>query len=134
MYKLALGGVIGILGGIIGSMFGMSGAFIIIPLLLMFGLCSNQLAAQGTTLCMLLPPISIFAAYAYYKKKQVDLTLSFILIIFYVIGTIIGSKVVVGLNEKILRINFSVLLLFLSIYVFYTAFQVDNKAINKIKN
>ena len=64
MYKFLLGSLIGLLGGIVGSMFGMSGAFIIIPLLLLFGVCSNQLSAQGTTLCMLLPPISIFAAYA----------------------------------------------------------------------
>ena len=68
MYKFAIGSVIGLIGGIIGSMFGISGAFIIIPLLMLFGVCSSQLSAQGTTLCMLLPPISIFAAYTYYKN------------------------------------------------------------------
>ncbi len=125
MYKILIGSIIGLLGGIVGSMFGMSGSFIIIPLLLLFGLCSNQLAAQGTTLCMLLPPISIFAAYNYYKNKHVDLKLSLLLIIFYILGTLLGSKLAINMSEKKSRINFSILLLLLAVYVFYTAMQIN---------
>jgi uncharacterized protein len=127
MYKFLSGSFIGLLGGIIGSMFGMSGAFVIIPLLLMFGVCSNQLAAQGTTLCMLLPPISIFAAYTYYKQKHVDLKLSLVLIIFYIFGTLIGSRMAVNFSEKKSRMNFALLLLLLSFYVFYTSNKIENK-------
>ena len=124
MYKFVVGSLIGLIGGIIGSMFGISGAFIIIPLLMLFGLCSSQLAAQGTTLCMLLPPISIFAAYTYYKNKNVDIKLSLILIIFYIMGTLLGSKFVIKLNEKILRINFAILLFALASYVLYDAYNL----------
>ena len=127
MYKILLGSLIGLLGGIVGSMFGMSGAFIIIPLLLLFGVCSNQLSAQGTTLCMLLPPISIFAAYTYYKNKHVDFKLALVLIIFYIFGTLVGSKAAVSFSERKSRINFSILLLFLSGYVFYTALNLKDK-------
>ena len=91
---------------------------------MLFGLCSSQLAAQGTTLCMLLPPISIFAAYTYYKNKNVDIKLSLILIIFYIIGTLLGSKFVIKLNEKILRINFAILLFCLASYVLYDAYKL----------
>jgi uncharacterized membrane protein YfcA len=124
MYKFAVGSVVGLIGGIVGSMFGISGAFIIIPLLMLFGLCSSQLSAQGTTLCMLLPPISIFAAYTYYKNKNVDLNLSIILVIFYIVGTVIGSKFVIKLNEKMLRINFAILLFGLACYVLYDAMKL----------
>jgi uncharacterized protein len=124
MYKFAVGSVIGLIGGIVGSMFGISGAFIIIPLLMLFGVCSSQLSAQGTTLCMLLPPISIFAAYTYYKNKNVDFNLSIVLIIFYILGTILGSKFVFKLNEKMLRINFAILLFGLAIYVLYDAMKL----------
>ena len=127
MYKFLSGSFIGLLGGIIGSMFGMSGAFVIIPLLLMFGVCSNQLAAQGTTLCMLLPPISIFAAYTYYKQKHVDLKLSLVLIIFYIFGTLIGSRMAVNFSEKKSRMNFALLLLLLSFYVFFTSLRIEDK-------
>jgi uncharacterized protein len=126
MYKFAVGSLIGLIGGIIGSMFGISGAFIIIPLLMLFGLCSSQLSAQGTTLCMLLPPISIFAAYTYYKNKNVDFKLSVVLIIFYILGTLLGTKFVFKLNEKILRINFSILLFGLAFYVLYDAMKLKN--------
>jgi uncharacterized protein len=124
MYKFAVGSFIGLIGGIIGSMFGISGAFIIIPLLMLFGVCSSQLSAQGTTLCMLLPPISIFAAYTYYKNKNVDFNLSIVLIIFYILGTLLGSKFVFKLNEKVLRINFAILLFGLAIYVLYDAIKL----------
>ena len=124
MYKFAVGSVIGLIGGIVGSMFGISGAFIIIPLLMLFGVCSSQLSAQGTTLCMLLPPISIFAAYTYYKNKNVDFNLSIVLIIFYILGTLLGSKFVFKLNEKVLRINFAILLFGLAIYVLYDAMKL----------
>jgi uncharacterized protein len=124
MYKFAVGGFIGLIGGIIGSMFGISGAFIIIPLLMLFGICSSQLSAQGTTLCMLLPPISIFAAYTYYKNKNVDFKLSIILIIFYILGTVLGTKFVFKLNEKVLRINFSILLFGLATYVLYDSMKL----------
>lgn len=127
MYKIIIGALIGLLGGIVGGMFGMSGSFIIIPLLLLFGVCSNQLSAQGTTLCMLLPPISIFAAYSYYKKRHVDMKLALLLIIFYILGTIIGSKAAISFSEKKSRINFSILLLCLSGYVFYTAMKLEDK-------
>ena len=129
MYKIILGALIGLLGGIVGGMFGMSGAFIIIPLLLITGVCSNQLLAQGTTLCMLLPPISIFAAYSYYKKRHVDMKLAFLLIIFYILGTLLGSKAAISFIEKKSRINFGILLLLLSIYVFYTAFNLEDKPV-----
>jgi uncharacterized protein len=124
MYKFAIGSVIGLIGGIVGSMFGISGAFIIIPLLMLFGICSSQLSAQGTTLCMLLPPISIFAAYTYYKNKNVDFKLAVILIIFYILGTVLGSKFVFKLNEKVLRINFAILLFGLAAYVLYDAMKL----------
>lgn len=124
MYKFAVGSLIGLIGGIIGSMFGISGAFIIIPLLMLFGVCSSQLSAQGTTLCMLLPPISIFAAYTYYKNKNVDFKLSIVLIIFYILGTLLGSKFVFKLNEQVLRINFAILLFGLAIYVLYDAMKL----------
>ena len=124
MYKLLIGGIIGLIGGFIGSLFGMSGAFIIIPLLLLFGVCPSQISAQGTTLCMLLPPISIIAAYTYYKNKNVDIQLSLILIIFYILGTLFGSKIAININEKTSRKLFSLLLLFLSIYIYYSAHRL----------
>lgn len=124
MYRLLIGSLIGLFGGIVGSLFGMSGAFVIIPLLLLFGICSDQLTAQGTTLCMLLPPISVFAVYRYYKKKHVDFEIALLMIFFYIFGTLIGSKISLNMSEKKLRYYFGILLLSLTIYIFYSAYEI----------
>ena len=127
MLRYLIGGIIGLMAGFIGSMFGISGAFIIIPLLLLFGVCSSQLTAQGTTLCMLLPPISIFAAYTYYKHRHIDLGIAAIMIVFYIIGTLVGSKTAVNFSERRARLNFALLLFLLAGYILYTALQAEDK-------
>ena len=127
MLRYLIGGIIGLMAGFIGSMFGISGAFIIIPLLLLFGVCSSQLTAQGTTLCMLLPPISIFAAYTYYKHRHIDLGIAAIMIVFYIIGTLFGSKTAVNFSERRARLNFALLLFLLAAYILYTALQAEDK-------
>ena len=121
MKRYIIGALIGILGGFVGAMFGLSGAFVIIPLLILFNICSSHVTAQGTTLCMLLPPISIFAAYTYYKNKKVDIPIAILLSLFYIIGTLIGSSKAVKLEEKQAKIYFSIMLIFLSMYLLYDA-------------
>ena len=121
MKRYIIGALIGILGGFVGAMFGLSGAFVIIPLLILFNICSSHVTAQGTTLCMLLPPISIFAAYTYYKNKKVDIPIAILLSLFYIVGTLIGSNKAVKLEEKTAKIYFSIMLIFLSMYLLYDA-------------
>ena len=123
MKRYLIAGLVGLLGGTIGIMFGMSGAFIIIPLLILFNVCSSQLTAQGTVLCMLLPPISIFAAIKYYKNKHVDVPIAIIMSLAYMIGTYFGSHVAVNFSERKARMNFSVLLLILACYIFYSSLK-----------
>lgn len=119
--------LIGLGGGILGSMFGFSGAFFIVPLLLLFGICSTQLQAQGSTLCMLLPPISIFAVYTYYKNGHINFTVSGILVLFYLLGTIIGSNIAINLDDRTGRFYFAIVMSVLAIYSFYTAYYTPQK-------
>jgi len=127
MINHLLTSLIGLGGGILGSMFGFSGAFIIVPLLLLFGICSTQLQAQGSTLCMLLPPISIFAVYIYYKNGHINFMVSGILILFYIIGTIIGSNIAISIDDKASRFYFGIVMLILALYSFYSSFTTPKK-------
>lgn len=129
MTRYLIAGLVGLLGGTIGIMFGMSGAFIIIPLLILFNVCSSQLTAQGTVLCMLLPPISIFAAITYYKNKHVDIPVAIIMSLAYMIGTYFGSRIAVNFSERKARMNFSVLLIILAGYIFYTSLKTKDAPI-----
>ena len=129
MKRYLIAGLVGFLGGTIGVMFGMSGAFIIIPLLILFNVCSSQLTAQGTVLCMLLPPISIFAAITYYKNKHVDIPIEIIMSLAYIIGTFFGSHIALNFSERKARMNFSVLLLILAGYIFYSSLNSKDEPI-----
>jgi uncharacterized protein len=129
MKRYLIAGLVGLLGGTIGVMFGMSGAFIIIPLLILFNVCSSQLTAQGTVLCMLLPPISIFAAITYYKNKHVDIPIAIIMSLAYIIGTFFGSHIALNFSERKARMNFSVLLLILAGYIFYSSLNSKDEPI-----
>ena len=118
MYETTITIIIGLIAGLSGAMLGLSGAFIIVPLLLFFGICQSQLMAQGTTLFMLLPPLSIFAVYAYYQNNNIDYNVSLLLMVSYVVGTIIGSNIVVTMKEKDIQLYFATMLLVLSMYMF----------------
>jgi len=129
MKRYIIAGLVGLIGGTIGIMFGMSGAFIIIPLLILFNVCSSQLTAQGTVLCMLLPPISIFAAITYYRNKHVDIPIAIIMSLAYMIGTFFGSHIAVNFSERKARMNFSILLIILAGYIFYTSLKTKDSPI-----
>ena len=129
MKRYIIAGLVGLIGGTIGIMFGMSGAFIIIPLLILFNVCSSQLTAQGTVLCMLLPPISIFAAVTYYRNKHVDIPIAIIMSLAYMIGTFFGSHIAVNFSERKARMNFSILLIILAGYIFYTSLKTKDSPI-----
>jgi uncharacterized membrane protein YfcA len=116
--------VVGLIAGIIGGFFGISGAFIILPALLFLGLVPNQLTAAGTTLFILLPPISILAVYNYWKKKEIDFKVGFWVMGFYIIGGYFGSKFAHLLDEKTLRLLLTILFMGLAYATLYSSLHL----------
>ena len=78
---------------------------------------------------MLLPPISIFAAITYYKNNHVDIPIAIIMSLAYMIGTYYGSHIAVNLSERKARMNFSILLVILAAYIFYTSLKTNDSPI-----
>ncbi|HQG55952.1 MAG TPA: TSUP family transporter [Bacteroidales bacterium] len=102
--------VIGLFTGLLAGMLGIGGGLIVIPaLILVMGF--SQHAAQGTSLAMMLPPIGIVAAWNYYKAGHVDLKVAIILAVAFIIGSLFGSKIAIGLSENLLKKIFSIFLL-----------------------
>lgn len=101
---------IGILSGAMAGMLGIGGAIIMIPAMV-FILGMNQHTAQGTSLWVLLPPISIFAAMNYWKAGYVNLKFAAVLVAAFIVGSYLGSKLVPHIPETVLRKIFAVLLL-----------------------
>lgn len=106
--------LLGVAVGAFSGLIGIGGGIIAIPALTMFFGFSQQ-QAQGTTLAMMLPPIGILAAWAYYNHGYVDVKAAGLLAIGFLIGGYFGAKLAVTLPTALLKKIFAVLLLIIGI-------------------
>lgn len=108
--------LIGLVAGIASGLIGIGGGIIVVPCLIyLFGF--SQHAAQGTTLAMMIPPIGLLAAWAYYKNGHVNLPVAGLICLGFILGGYLGARFAVGLPEVILRKIFGVCLLVISGYM-----------------
>ncbi len=108
----------GIVAGVIAGGLGVGGGILIVPVLvLLFGMTQHE--AQGTSLAVLLPPVSILALISYHKKGFVNYKFAAILIVTFIIGSYLGGLFAVHLPEKELKKIFGVLLLLAGIKMIF---------------
>jgi uncharacterized protein len=110
--------LIGLSAGALGGILGIGGGLILIPGLVLF-LGLDQHTAIGTSLAVLLPPIGLFAAYNYYKAGDVNLKYGLIIAAAFMVGSFFSSKVALMLPELVVRRTFSILLLVISVRMFF---------------
>jgi len=102
--------MVGILAGTLGGLVGIGGGVIIVPLLVLaFKFTQHQ--AQGTTLALMIPPIGILAAAAYYKQDYVDIRAAALIAAGFFVGGLLGSKIAIGLPNTVLEKIFGGMLL-----------------------
>ena len=103
---LALGLVAGVASGLVG----IGGGIIVVPaLVFLFHLSQHQ--AQGTTLALLVPPIGLLAAWAYYQQGYVDIRVASLICVGFVLGGLVGAKLSLALSDHTLQRVFGVALL-----------------------
>jgi uncharacterized protein len=93
---------VGLIAGFFSGLVGIGGGVIIVPVLVYF-FNMNQKMAQGTTLFMFLLPIGILGVYNYYKGGYVDFKSACIIGITFVLGSYLGSKLVIGIDTKVVK-------------------------------
>jgi uncharacterized membrane protein YfcA len=105
---------LGCLTGTLSGLLGIGGGSLITPTLVyLFGF--SQHTAQGTTLALLVPPVGLIAAWAYYQQGFVDLKVSALLCIGFVIGSLLGAKFAIDLPEVFLKRVFGTLTLIIAL-------------------
>lgn len=104
---------IGVLAGILSGLVGVGGGVVMVPLLVLL-LGFNQHQAQGTSLAVLVVPVTAVAVYTYHKEGFIDWRYVGIIAIFFVIGGYFGSKIAVGLDQKMLKKVFGFILLLIA--------------------
>lgn len=110
--------ILGLTAGTFSGVVGLGGGVIIVPaLVFLFGL--SQIQAQGTTLALMVPPIGILAAYAYYQQGYVDLKIAALVCLGFIFGGWIGAKIAISLPKEALQKIFAISLFLISIKMFF---------------
>jgi hypothetical protein len=110
---IALYLVFGLVAGVLSGLLGIGGGIFIIPVLV-FLLGFSQKMAQGTTLAMMIPPIGLLAAWAYYKAGFVDIKVAGLMCIGFFIGGLFGAKLATAISGVMLSSIFGVAMLVIS--------------------
>lgn len=110
---------VGLAAGVLSGLVGVGGGIIVVPaLVFLFGFTQHQ--AQGTTLAMMVPPIGILAAWAYYSQGYVDIKAAALLCAGFLIGGYLGGKAAVSLSTPALTKVFGAVLLAVSLRMLFS--------------
>jgi uncharacterized membrane protein YfcA len=103
MNKTILTIILGCIAGVLGGALGQSGAEVMVPGLLILGIVSDFKTAAGTVLLAILPPLSLLAIIVYWKRKQVQVMTSIILIVVYFFAAYVGAFITKDLSNSTLE-------------------------------
>lgn len=102
--------LLGLSVGIFSGFMGLGGGIILIPALIyIFGLTQHQ--AQGTSLAIMVPPITLLAAIKYYQSGNVKLNMTIFIALGFVVGGLLGADIVRNIPDIILRKIFGFIML-----------------------
>lgn len=103
MHDLLIYILIGAIAGLVMGTTGVGGgAIIIVSLLFLAHL--PQKVAQGTTLLVVAAPVSLLAAYNYYKKGFINVKAAVIIMIGFLIFSFVGSHIAGILPKESLKV------------------------------
>ena len=106
--------IIGILTGIFSGLLGVGGGLIMIPMFIFF-LGFSQHMAQGMSLAVMLPPVTILAAWNYHKAGEIDWKIALIVSVLFIIGGFFGSKIALKIDQQLLKKIFGVFIILVGI-------------------
>ncbi len=114
---------VGLLAGICSGLFGIGGGVIIVPLIgLLFQF--NQQNAVATSLVALLLPVGALGVWQYYRSgflESIHWKTGLLIALGLFLGTLLGSKIAVGLSASLLKKMFAAFLVIVAIRLWWTA-------------
>ena len=109
---------IGIVAGMLSGLVGVGGGIIIVPVLVYF-LGYSQHQAQGTTLFLFMLPVGVLGVYNYYKAGNVDFKAALIIGCTFIVGSYIGSKAALALDQNTVKKLFGILIFIVSLKMIF---------------
>lgn len=120
--QLLLYCAIGAFAGVSSGLFGIGGGLVIIPALI-YVAGYSQLAATGTSLAILLPPIGLAATMEYYRRGQVNFPAALTIAASMMLAAWAGARITRRFNEHYLRLSFGILLVSIGVYMVITTIR-----------
>lgn len=112
--------LIGVAAGCLSGFIGIGGGLLIVPALMYF-MGMSQMAAQGTSLALMLPPIGALAVMNYWRAEEVDLRAAGIMVVAFVVGGYFGSRLALSLNPMKVRLAFGIIMLYVAVRMVWGA-------------
>ena len=106
--------LIGAAAGILSDFIGIGGGLPIVPALMYF-MGMSQMAAQGTSLALMLPPIGALAVMNYWKAGEVDVRAAAVMVLAFVAGGYFGSRIALSLDPLKVRLAFGLVMLLVAV-------------------
>lgn len=120
--------LIGLVAGMLSGMVGIGGGVVIVPALVYF-LAFSQKTAQGTSLAMLMFPVGILGVWQYYKQGHVDFKIVVFVALGFIVGSLIGGKVSLGMSDDKVKKFFGIVMLLVSLkMLFFDKKKPEKKA------
>lgn len=110
--------LIGLCAGLLSGLVGVGGGIIMVPMFA-FLLGMSQHNAQGMSLAVMLPPVTLLAVYNYHQAGQINWKMALIASAVFFIGGYLGSKLALKIDEVILKKIFGVLMLIVALKLIF---------------
>ena len=105
--------IIGIIAGLISGLFGAGGGMILVPAFSFLNKMDEKESRATSIFCIL--PLVVTSFFLYFKNRYIDWNIGIKCAIGGIIGSVIGSVLLKKLNDKILKILFTIFLIYTSI-------------------
>ena len=112
--------IIGLASGSLAALVGGGADVLIVPMMLLLSVFFNIKKAVGTSLLMLMPPITAFAAYTYYKAGDVNVGYAIYLAILYALSSWYVAKSGVNAPKALLKKGYAVFLVVIGIVMWFS--------------
>ena len=103
---------IGLVAGIVNGFFATGGGMILVPAFV-YLLNLDSKKARGTSVVCILPMVMTSSIF-YYKNNYIDWKISLLCAVGGIAGGYVGAKILKKLPEKVLKITFSMFLMYVS--------------------
>jgi uncharacterized membrane protein YfcA len=109
--------LLGLAAGTFSGFMGLGGGVLLAPALVyIFGLTQHQ--AQGTSLAVMIPPITLLAALKYYHSGNVRLDIAIYIALGFIVGGVAGATLAHWVPDTILKRIFGLILLLIGAKMF----------------